>query len=235
MNLDQLSLIKDYFDLASIGISLQSLVINILILSVMTIILSAVYVKTANTLSNRKRMAAVFPLLSIVTMMVISVIRHSLALSLGLVGALSIVRFRSAIKEPEELAYIFLSISLGLGMGADQQALTIVFFLLVCIFILVKAKLEGRFQILNYRTDQTLYLNLISAEDGLELENIVKVLEKYCHFIDLKRLDESAKNKEFLFVIKARDYKQLSALKQELLTQDKNMTLSILNDEQLFV
>lgn len=235
MNIDQFGIVADYFDLAAVGTSLQALIINILVLSVMTIALSFVYVKTANTLSNRKRMAAVFPLLSIVTMMVISVIRYSLALSLGLVGALSIVRFRSAIKEPEELAYIFLSISLGLGMGADQQALTIIFFILVCIFILVKYYLEGRVQVLNYRTDQTLYLNLNFSEPDLGLVEITKILEKYCHFIDLKRLDESAEIKELMFVIKARDYQQLSRLKQELLGLDKTMAVSILNDEQLFV
>ena len=44
-----------------------------------------------------------------------------LALSLGLVGALSIVRFRTPIKEPEELAYIFLAIAIGLALGADQK------------------------------------------------------------------------------------------------------------------
>jgi len=46
------------------------------------------------------------------TMLVISIVKSSLALSLGLVGALSIVRFRSAIKEPEELVYIFLSMAI---------------------------------------------------------------------------------------------------------------------------
>lgn len=235
MNIDQFGIVADYFDLAAVGTSLQALIINILVLSVMTIALSFVYVKTANTLSNRKRMAAVFPLLSIVTMMVISVIRYSLALSLGLVGALSIVRFRSAIKEPEELAYIFLSISLGLGMGADQQALTIVFFILVCVFILVKNYLEGKINFLNYKTDQTLYLNLSFSKPDLGLVEITRILEKYCHFIDLKRLDESVEKKELMFVIKAKDYQQLSKLKQKLLAVDKTMAVSILNDEQLFV
>ena len=50
----------------------------------------------------------------------IVIIKNSLALSLGLVGALSIVRFRAAIKEPEELVYLFLVIAIGLGCGAGQ-------------------------------------------------------------------------------------------------------------------
>ena len=48
-----------------------------------------------------------------------------LALSLGLVGALSIVRFRTAIKEPEELAFLFFAIGLGIGLGDNQRLITL--------------------------------------------------------------------------------------------------------------
>ena len=53
------------------------------------------------------------------------IVKSSLAFSLGLVGALSIVRFRAAIKEPEELVYLFLVIATGLGLGANQTKITI--------------------------------------------------------------------------------------------------------------
>ena len=65
------------------------------------------------------------------------IVKNSLALSLGLVGALSIVRFRAAIKEPEELVYLFLVITAGLGCGSGQLKITIVgiAFSLLIIFI----------------------------------------------------------------------------------------------------
>ena len=59
--------------------------------------------------------------------LIISIVKSSLALSLGLVGALSIVRFRAAIKEPEELVYLFFVISIGLSNGANQFLLSIFF------------------------------------------------------------------------------------------------------------
>ena len=71
-------------------------------------------------------------------MVVITVVKSSLALSLGLVGALSIVRYRTAIKEPEELAYTFLTIAIGLGMGADQTAVTAISFLLIVTIIIIR-------------------------------------------------------------------------------------------------
>ena len=52
------------------------------------------------------------------------IVKNSLALSLGLVGALSIVRFPSAIKEPEELVFYCLIIAAGLGAGSGQIKIT---------------------------------------------------------------------------------------------------------------
>ena len=71
-------------------------------------------------MNNRETFSDVFVLLSAITCIIIIIVKYSLALSLGLVGALSIVRFRAAIKEPEELVYLFLIIGLGLSYGANQ-------------------------------------------------------------------------------------------------------------------
>jgi uncharacterized membrane protein YhiD involved in acid resistance len=64
-------------------------------------------------------------------------------LSLGLVGALSIVRFRAAIKEPEELVYLFLCIGVGLALGAGLPLLAVVLVLVATLFI-VGMHLAGR-------------------------------------------------------------------------------------------
>ncbi|MGE3164389.1 MAG: DUF4956 domain-containing protein [Planctomycetota bacterium] len=81
--------------------------------------------------------ARVFPLLTLVTIAVIAVVKSSLALSLGLVGALSIVRFRAAIKDPEELVYLFLCIGVGLALGATQVWIAIALVVGASVFILV--------------------------------------------------------------------------------------------------
>lgn len=81
--------------------------------------------------------ARVFPLLTLVTIAVISVVKSSLSLSLGLVGALSIVRFRAAIKDPEELVYLFLCIGIGLSLGAAQPWIAIALVVAASLFVLV--------------------------------------------------------------------------------------------------
>ena len=79
-----------------------------------------------------------FIILGLTTTLVITIVKSSLALSLGLVGALSIVRFRAAIKEPEELVYLFLVIATGLGCGAGQLRITSIgIFLAIIISIIL--------------------------------------------------------------------------------------------------
>ena len=76
-------------------------------------------------------------LIATTTAFIISVVKSSLALSLGLVGALSIIRFRTAIKEPEELSYIFIAITIGIGLGANQVVITLIAFILTSVVILL--------------------------------------------------------------------------------------------------
>lgn len=75
---------------------------------------------------GRQRLALVrnLVLVALTTMVIISTVRSSLALSLGLVGALSIVRFRTPVRDPEELALLFVAITVGVGTGASQRVIT---------------------------------------------------------------------------------------------------------------
>ena len=81
---------------------------NIVFGALLAMLLEQVYTRYGHSLSNRSAFARHFYLLTMTTTLIITVVQSSLALSLGLIGALSIVRFRAAIKEPEELVYIFL-------------------------------------------------------------------------------------------------------------------------------
>jgi len=109
----------------NIDIDLPDFVLNLIVVGVLCYLIKIFYKKFSTTLSNREEFSKNFILLGIATCIVITIVKNSLALSLGLVGALSIVRFRAAIKEPEELVYLFLVIATGLGGGAGQIKITI--------------------------------------------------------------------------------------------------------------
>ena len=110
----------DFFLNKSIQIDLNGFVVSLLCSVVLSLLIQVFYIKFSSTLSNRMNFSKNFVLLGATTCIIIVIVKNSLALSLGLVGALSIVRFRAAIKEPEELVYLFLVITVGLGCGAGQ-------------------------------------------------------------------------------------------------------------------
>ena len=99
-------------------VSGASLALYMLIGGGLSLYIRALYRKFGLTVSNRDAFSNVFPLLTLSTVLIFFVIKGSVALSLGLVGALSIVRFRAAIKEPEEIVFLFFCIAIGLALGA---------------------------------------------------------------------------------------------------------------------
>mgnify|MGYP001441553895 CR=1 FL=1 len=128
----------NFFDLStSIDLSVLDILIRLFTGLLLSLLIVYHYNKNSNSLSDRNFFSRTFPLILMTTLLVISVVKSSLALSLGLVGALSIVRFRAAIKEPEELVYLFLIITIGLAAGAGQllASFSITIFSVVAIYI----------------------------------------------------------------------------------------------------
>jgi hypothetical protein len=108
--------------LADINISFTSTMYALFSSIIAASLLRKAYIIYGRSMNNREYFGNIFILLAVTTCTVIIIVKYSLALSLGLVGALSIVRFRAAIKEPEELVYLFLTIAFGLAFGASQFA-----------------------------------------------------------------------------------------------------------------
>ena len=106
----EIQFLEQLFTTEAQSINLLLLCIQIILATLLSSVISYFYIRYGNSLSNRATFAKNFVLIAVTTMLIIMIVKSSLALSLGLVGALSIVRFRTAIKEPEELAYFFMVI-----------------------------------------------------------------------------------------------------------------------------
>ncbi len=107
------------------NLAIPRLLLNLLLGAALGGLLSAQYVRFSGSLANRELFARNFIPIILAVTLIITVVKASLALSLGLVGALSIVRFRTPIKDPEELVYLFIAIPIGLGLGAEQSVATV--------------------------------------------------------------------------------------------------------------
>ncbi len=190
--------------------------------------LGRLYAVCGQSQSNRKRFSGNFMLLATTTMIIISVVKSSLALSLGLVGALSIVRFRSAIKDPEELAYLFLTIAIGLGMGAGQWLITLIGFLVVAGIMLL------RYYLRRTEDDQNLLLTISSQGDApVEIGQVVDVLKQHCTAVDLKRLDASGTSLEAAFQVAFDSFEKLEASRDSLFGLNKSVQVTFLDSRGL--
>lgn len=210
----------------SVQIPILNFVINLLLAATLSFILGLIYTKFASSLSNRRNFSANFVLIAMTTMLIISIVKSSLALSLGLVGALSIVRFRAAIKEPEELAYLFLTIAIGLGLGADQAIITVVAFVIITTLLAAKNWSNS------FDKNPNLYLNLSSQKPkDISIEDITKVLKAHCSSIDLRRFDENRDRVEATFLVELANFEKLEQAKQELQSIDNSLAISFLDNK----
>jgi hypothetical protein len=217
---------EDFITNQSIQISIWGFVANLLLTAILAFILNLLYSRFGSSLSNRKQFADNFVIIALTTMIIITIVKSSLALSLGLVGALSIVRFRAAIKEPEELSYIFLTIAIGLGMGANQRLSTIIGFSFVSlIIILLNLKKSAH-------DEQNLQLVVSSLNDNESmLENILSILNRHCETIDLKRVDEGKEYFEAVFLVHFNQFDGFNEAKIQLRKLDPDIKLSFLDDK----
>ena len=213
------------FALQSSQGSIVNLIVGLILTLIFTFITSRLYVKYGSALSNRERFARNFVILGMVTTLVISVVKSSLALSLGLVGALSILRFRAAIKDPEEIVYLFLVIGIGLGLGANQWIIT------TTAFVIIVAAITGRSYLKRNPDMRGLSLLItIPAPRENSFSKIRQVLARNCKSVNLKRYDENQIGLEALFIIDFNNIRSLENIKDELKSSFSQVQISFLDN-----
>ena len=113
------------------AISLTDAIVAIALAFVLSLFIVLVYRVTYGGVSYSKGFVATLIMLAMVTAVVILVISSNVVLSLGMVGALSIVRFRTAIKEPSDTAFAFWAIATGIICGAGYVTVAVLVTLLL--------------------------------------------------------------------------------------------------------
>ena len=199
---------------------------------VISLLIKFHYKKCSTTLTNREDFSNLFPFITLTVVLVIYIVKSSLALSLGLVGALSIVRFRTPIKEPEELAYLFICIAAGLGYGANQTIPTTVAILLILLLIyLVKIK--------KVRTDnKNIFLNLeIEKKDEINMseitKNINKILKTENDNFNLVKLDITDEIFQATYILNIKNLDKLELINNSLQYKYPNVKINFVDQNQV--
>ena len=183
----------------------------------MSFIVRDFYIKRSFSLTGKMHIGSIIPILSTVVFLVIIVVKSSLALSLGLVGALSIVRFRTPIKEPEELVYLFLAIAIGLGYAAGQILITTI--LSLSILFIVYMWLSNR------KIAKTSEYNLVVkwSKQDVMFEDILKEITPVVQNLKLVRLDKSPSSNTSVMLVVPDKEQHIEIISNKLHTLDNNM------------
>ena len=223
------SLIEEFFASQASTIDLTTFLVNLLLAAVCAYILSVVYTHWGASLTNRRKFASNFLLMTVTTTFIIMVVRSSVALSLGLVGALSIVRFRAAVKEPEELAYLFFALGIGIGLGDNQRLITLA-------AMAAGIALIGLRQLFRKpNADVNLHISIASRTPSqVQLEQITETLSRHSAKLKLIRFDETASAMEVAYLVELRRMDQLNEARAALKALSPSLEITFMDNKGLW-
>lgn len=149
-----------------------------------------VYKLTCDNVIYSKKFNVTMSLMTLVTAAVVMSMQANVVVSLGMVGALSIVRFRTAIKEPKDLLFLFWAISNGIIIGAGVYFIVFILAIMLTIGLLLFEKLPG---------NKIPYLLVVSLEDIKIEEDIIKVFNDNKIKYRVKSKNISSNNADIIF------------------------------------
>ena len=228
--------LENFFLNSNVDISLTNFVIAIIISAILAYIVKISYIKVSRSLNDKEHFSEIFIPLAIITTLVITVVKFSLALSLGLVGALSIVRFRAAIKEPEELVYLFFVIGIGLANGANQFMIAIISTLIIILILYLRKIYNDKKDINSLTESSTNILQLQIDDKKIESEKIVERIKKNLNYLNLKSFSSGLETRQFNFWFDV-DQKKLNILINEIekiSSENENIKIQIFSRSGIY-
>lgn len=171
---------------AQSNISTSQIILTLCMTCIVALYIFAVYRLVTRKTFYNKNFNISLAAISIITAIVILTIQSNIVVSLGMVGALSIVRFRTAIKDPMDLVFLFWAISVGIACGAGMMELAIIGSLLLTIIIFILDRLP---------IAKAASILVINASGGVELmDEIHAIVKKNSRYYKVKsrNLSDSA-------------------------------------------
>ena len=179
-------------------ISVQSILLSLITAFMISVFIIWIYKKTYTGVVYSKSFSLSILMLALVTTLIIQTISSNIALSLGMVGALSIVRFRTAVKEPIDTGFMFWAITAGIMAGANLYLASIIGSLMLGILYYICYMMGLKMN--------SKYLVIVKYDDNAEedIKNILSKLKKY----KLKSKSKSKNNVEITFEVELNDNTQ---------------------------
>jgi len=147
--------------------SIPDILVSLLIAFVTGLFIFFVYVKTYKGVMHSSSFGISLIAMNLITTLVILAVTSNLIVSLGMVGALSIVRFRTVVKEPLDLVYLFWAISVGIIVGVGLIPLAIIGSVVIGLILFI---------FVNRKTSETPYVVVISCDGDVSESQSLSLL-----------------------------------------------------------
>lgn len=194
---------NDLFDISNLELTSTSFidfVIGLLTTSFFILLVRIIYLRYSNTVSNKILTADLFFIFGISIYLIVVTIKSSIVLSLGLVGALSIIRFRTAIKEPEQIVY-FLFIT-GIAISTAAESFLFPLLSVSTLFLYVKIIERRKSQKLFSQNDQVIIE--CDSIDNITLEKLITDLNQKGVNVEIQSISKD--QYQTLLVLKLSDF-----------------------------
>ena len=124
--------------------SIPTILLSMVLGLALGLVIAFIYKRNYRGVMYSNNFALTLVMLTLITTPVVLCIRNSIALSMGMVGALSIVRFRTAVKDPLDTAYMFWALTTGILLGAGQWILTAVTVVVIGLMLTLLVNLKTK-------------------------------------------------------------------------------------------
>ena len=219
--------LENFFLNSNIEINFGNFFIALLLSLLLSLVVKITYLKVGRALNDKDYFSDTFIPLAVITTLVITVVKFSLALSLGLVGALSIVRFRAAIKEPEELVYLFFVIAIGLANGANQFLLSIISTLIIVFFLIIRNIFKNKKDKDGNFGSDTNIISINISNNAKNIDTIIEELKDNFKYLKLKSANIENNSSSYVFWYEV-DVSNLDGFLKDIRENcDKNTNISI--------
>ncbi len=225
-------MLDDFQDVFQLTLPLEDIIANLLVAFICGLSISFLYRKLYRGPGYQANFVNGLVILSLITAVVIMVIGNNLARAFGLVGAMSIIRFRTAVKDVQDIIFIFFALTMGMAAGVGIHRLAIV----GTIFIGVVFYLLNRTNMVTPTKKEFLLQFNVSANGESGEPEYLPVLKQYCRhtkLINVKSIgaDDSL---ELSYYIKMKHDHSNTELVRDIKTIDGVKHVNLFYDEEQF-
>lgn len=221
---------SDFQNFFQFALSPEDALVNLIAALLCGIFIAILYRTTYSGISYSGNYVVSLVMLTMITALVIMVIGNNLARAFGLVGAMSIIRFRTAVKDTQDIMFIFFALAAGLASGAGMHLISGVGTLFIGLVIFVASVLNEATPAKKEYLVQLVYKNAVEPE-----KELFRVFRKYCSkykLVNIKSVGEPGENlKEYAYYIVLKNQRRSGVFSEKLNELPQVHSINVFFDE----